>query len=131
MSSSPLFGHEKLAVFQRSITFTKEIYRLTRNLPADERFGSTGQFRPAAASIGHNIAEGNGRLHPEDRCRFLEVAYESPLETVAQLTLAVQLEFLSREQTESVRSEAEEIARTISGLRKRYLQDATVDSPRT
>ena len=115
-----LFRHEKLAVWQRAKTLTKELYILTRSFPADERFGLTSQIRRASGSVAHNIAEGNGRSSVRDKCRFLEIAYGSLLETVSELSLAVDLEFLTASQVEPFRREADEIARMIVGLRRRY-----------
>jgi four helix bundle protein len=64
----------KLEVWQLSHKLTVEIYRCTRQLPQDERFGLTSQIRRAAVSIEANIAEGCGRRGKMDFARFLQQA---------------------------------------------------------
>ena len=47
-----------LAVWQRSVDLTLEIYKLTASFPDSERYGLTNQLRRAAVSVASNIAEG-------------------------------------------------------------------------
>src|SRR4051812_13020530 len=66
MLSHPLFGetqmrvrsYRDLGVWQKSVDFIDEVYRLTRQFPADERFALTAQVRKASVSVASNIAEG-------------------------------------------------------------------------
>lgn len=54
-------GYSDLDVWKVSLLLIAETYRVTRKLPADERFGLTAQMRRASVSVGCNIAEGYGR----------------------------------------------------------------------
>ena len=54
-------GFRDLVVWQKGITLAKEVYRLTRKFPGDERFGLVLQVRRAVVSISSNIAEGHAR----------------------------------------------------------------------
>ena len=49
-----------LPVWQVAMDLVTESYRLSRQLPDDERFGLTSQLRRAAVSVPANIAEGHG-----------------------------------------------------------------------
>lgn len=54
------FSFEELRVYQKSLDFVDEVYKITKEFPNDERFGLTTQYRRAAQSIALNIAEGAG-----------------------------------------------------------------------
>ena len=78
-----VFGFEKLYVWQKSVDLADEVYRITRMLPDDEKFGLASQMRRAAVSASSNIAE---RSSPESRknfTRFLQIAYGSVMEIVS------------------------------------------------
>jgi len=64
----------ELKVWQRSHALVLEIYRLSRDFPAEERLGLTTQLRRAAISVPTNIAEGSRRQHAPDFARFLNIA---------------------------------------------------------
>lgn len=55
------FGYKKLIVWQKSDELAFEIYKITKQFPADEIYGIVSQLRRAALSIPVNIAEGYGR----------------------------------------------------------------------
>ena len=90
-----VYGFRKLVVCQRAMALTREVYRLTRKLPAAERFALADQLRRASVSIVANVAEGNGRDHLGDHLRFLSIARGSLMELDTLLELAVDLEFLT------------------------------------
>jgi four helix bundle protein len=50
--------HKDLIVWQKSIAFVTEIYKVTASIPNDEIFGIISQLRRAAISIHTNISEG-------------------------------------------------------------------------
>ena len=66
----------------------EEIYKLTKLLPEEERFGLISQLRRSAISIVLNIAEGAGGLGDKEYKSFLRHALKSLYETVAGLKIA-------------------------------------------
>jgi four helix bundle protein len=48
---------QDMEVYQESILLQQEIFKTTKQLPADERFSLTDQIRRSSRSIGANIAE--------------------------------------------------------------------------
>jgi four helix bundle protein len=119
-----MFIFERLDVWQKSIDFADLVYRITRALPDDERFGLTSQMRRAAVSISSNIAEGSSRFSNKDFVRFIEIATGSLFEVVSQSFLSRKQGFLNETDFKTLYSAAEEQGRMLSGLRKSKLESA-------
>jgi four helix bundle protein len=113
-----VFGFEKLDVWQKAVEYADKVYEITRNFPAEERFGLTSQMRQAAVSVSANIAEGSSRSSIVDFKRFIEIAYGSLLETVSELKVAQRQRFVNAQDYEKLYDEAEHLARMLSGLRR-------------
>ena len=116
-----MFNFEKLEVWQKAIDFADLIYSETRSFPAEERFGLTNQLRRAAISVSSNIAEGSSRFSKSDFARFVEIATGSVFEVVSQAFIAQRQRFLSEDQFRDIYTDAEELSRMLSGLRKSLL----------
>ena len=67
-------GYRDLVVWQKGIAIAKEIYLLTKQLPADEKFGLVSQMRRAAVSVPSNIAEGQARHTTGEFIQFISNA---------------------------------------------------------
>ena len=52
-----MFSFEKLAVWQKAIEYADFVYKVTKEFPADERFGLSSQLRRSAVSVSANVAE--------------------------------------------------------------------------
>ena len=113
-----MFNFEKLETWHEAIAFADLVYQLTRNFPAEERFGLTNQMRRAAVSISSNLAEGCSRSSKVDYSRFVEIATGSVFEVVSQATIGRNQGFLSQTEYEQVYGAAEKQSRMLSGLRK-------------
>ena len=82
-----LFDHEKLVAYQRSIQFVAWSSQLLEKL--SPKLAVCGQLDRASTSTPLNIAEGNGKYTPTDRCRYFEIARGSALESAACLDVLV------------------------------------------
>lgn len=103
-------------MWQRSFALCMDVYRLTRRLPAEERFGLSAQLRRAAVSVPSNIAEGYNRGSRAEYLRFLWIAYGSTNELDTQILLARELGFLAPDEVEPVLAELGDIERMLNGL---------------
>ncbi|MDA0812904.1 MAG: four helix bundle protein [Verrucomicrobia bacterium] len=83
----PQFDHEKLKVYQQAIAFVSYADDLLQDIP--KSVAIHGQFDRASTSIPLNIAEGNGKFTPADRCRYFDVARGSTLESAACLDVLI------------------------------------------
>jgi four helix bundle protein len=107
---------QQLDVWQKARILARDIYQETRSFPREELFGLTQQMRRAAISIISNIAEGKGRFTRGEYRSFLIIARGSVFELEAQLIIAVDLEFLGRNQGDALVERAREIARMLNGV---------------
>ena len=101
-----------------SLTFVVEIYRFTKSLPAEERFGLVDQIRRSATSMPINIAEGSSSSSKRVFNRYLEVALGSGYETKTILTICQKLNYGSKELISKMLAELDEIIAMIKGLMK-------------
>src|SRR5262249_37738643 len=113
-----------LLVWQKAILIAKEIYRLTKLFPSDERFGLTAQLRRAAVSISSNIAEGHARQGREF-AHFLSVARGSLAEVETQLLLAVEVGYVARDQLTEALSSICEMRRMTASLSRKLCRPLT------
>jgi four helix bundle protein len=90
-------AHTKLDVFSAGKNFVLSCYKISRLLPQDERFNMTQQLRRAALSVQLNIAEGSSRKSAIERRRYYEIARGSVVEVDTILEIAVELEYLKKE----------------------------------
>ena len=112
-----MFRFEKLDVWHEAIGFADRVYETTAAFPDLERYGLTSQMRRAAVSVSSNIAEGSGRPSDVEFVRFLGIAYGSLMEVISQSHIAARRNFLDPPVHEDLRTQAEKVARMLSGLR--------------
>jgi len=117
-----VFSFEKLNVWKESILLVKNIYRLTKNFPSEEKFGLTSQLRRATVSISSNIAEGTSRSTNKDKAHFTTISFSSTMEVLNQLIIAKELEFISEEDYTETRAQIYKISNMLNALRKTQLK---------
>ena len=88
-------NHQTLDIYAISRALVFECYKLSSQLPPEERFGMVSQIRRAALSIHLNLAEGSSRKSSVERKRFFEVARGSIIEIDAALDIAYDLGYLT------------------------------------
>jgi four helix bundle protein len=77
-------SYKDLLVWQKSIKLVEEIYKLTANLPATEKFGIASQMQRAAVSVPSNIAEGYMRNGLAEYIQFCGIAADPLAELETQ-----------------------------------------------
>lgn len=110
------FGFEDLEVYQLSLEFITEVYRLTQSFPRSEQFGLSHQLQRAATSIALNIAEGRGRNSDKDFVRFLGLARGSLFEVVSGLQVAVRLGYATEGDINAFLAKASRIKGKLNAL---------------
>jgi len=115
--AEPCFDHEKLEVYREAVGF---IAWLAPFLEGSVRLGDVkDQVDRASTSIPLNIAEGNGKYTPKDRCRYFDNAHGSALECAAALDVLVAKGKLAADQVRPGKERLQRIVRMLIGLIKR------------
>ncbi|HEX3108475.1 MAG TPA: four helix bundle protein [Thermoanaerobaculia bacterium] len=109
-------NYRKLLVWQKSRELAKLVYRTTKSFPKSETFGLSSQMQRAAISILSNLAEGDGRPSTRDRQRFQTIARGSAMELEAQIVIAADLDYISRDLAKELEFRSIEITRMLSGM---------------
>jgi four helix bundle protein len=111
--------YRDLLVWQKGIDLAKEVYKVTRRFPTDERFGLTSQMQRAAVSVSSNIAEGQSRRTTGEFRQFLYQALGSLAEVDTQLVLARELGYLGEGDSEHAQALVKEVRKMIHALVRR------------
>lgn len=93
----------------------KSIYKLTSQLPAEEKFGLISQMNRCSISIPSNIAEGSGRTGNKEFIHFLNISLSSTYELETQLILSNELFDLS---VSGIIEKLHELQRMMKGFKK-------------
>jgi len=110
------FSFERLDVWTKSRLLTKSVYHLTRKFPDDEKFGLTSQLRRAIISVCSNIAEGSSRKSKKDQAHFYNIAFSSLMETLNQLIISSDLEYLEKQMLDDLRKDVQTISLMLNRL---------------
>ena len=111
---------EDIDAWQRARELTREIYRVTNQGAFAKDLGLRDQVRRASVSIMSNIAEGFGRGGNREFIQFLSMAKGSVSEVQAQLYVAVDAGYLTKDQFQQLYSLSESTGNLIGGF-IRYL----------
>jgi len=112
---------EEIEVWQQARTLTKLVYAASGKGAFGRDFGLCDQIRRASVSVMSNIAEGFGRDGGKKFIQFLSVARGSASEANAQLYVALDQGYLTREEFGQLVEQATRTGSLISGL-IRYMQ---------
>ncbi len=116
--SGKVSGYRGILAWQKGMDLAVDVYRASRRLPNDERYGLTSQMRRAANSIPANIAEGRGRGGESEFIRFLNIANGSLCELETHLHLAQRLDYIDLPTLNQLLAQTTEVARLLHGLAK-------------
>ena len=120
------FSYRHLDAYQKAKEFVIYVYALLKQFPKEEQYALCDQLRRAAISIPSNIAEGMRRMSVKEQIHFIEIAFGSLNETMCQLELAYELNYISQEDLLASEDFTKEITRMLSRLRKIRLDKLTV-----
>jgi four helix bundle protein len=107
---------KKLEIWKNGIELVKQVYELSNDLPATEKYGLKSQITRAAVSIPSNIAEGCSRNSEIEFKRFLEIAIGSLFELETQMIIIVELNLIETPKVNSILELILKEGKMINGL---------------
>ena len=109
--------HRDLIVYQRAMSAAMEIWNLSRQFPADERFSLTDQFRRASRSVCANLAEAwRKRRYKGAFIAKLSDAEGEAAESQVWIEFAVKCKYLPRDKAAALYRAYNAILRTLVGM---------------
>jgi len=106
-----------LKVYRSAYGLAMQVFRLTKKFPKEELYSLTDQLRRASRSIAANIVEGWAKRHYENIFkRHLIDAIGSCDEVKIWLDFAVDCEYISHEERDSLAIAYGELGRMLHGL---------------
>jgi four helix bundle protein len=108
-----------LLIWQKGVELTLVVYSLTKEFPAEEKFGLVSQLRRAAVSVPSNIAEGQVRRSTAEFSQFLSVSLGSLAELETQLIISSKLGLARGNQIDPLLSRIHELQKMLHSLRSK------------
>lgn len=119
---STINSFEDILAWKKSRELAAEIYSATNNNNSFSKDnGLKEQMRRCVISISSNIAEGFERETTKEFIRFLYIAKASAGECRSQLYLAYDLNYISTNEFEKLKSKVNDVSKLIAGFIK-YLK---------
>ena len=118
---------EDLEVWRLSRELVKSIYKLSSGAKFAKDFCLANQIQRSAVSVMSNIAEGFERKSKKEFINFLYIAKGSCGELRSQLYIALDLNYINKDEFQTNYQSAEKISKSLGGFIK-YLQSSNFES---
>lgn len=112
-------NYKGLIIWQKGIEITKKVYQLSKQFPAEEKYGLVSQMTRASVSVSANIAEGSSRNSDKNYARFLQIALGSAFEVQTYLVIANEMTLAKKSDIEELEKILEEEMKMIHSFIKR------------
>jgi four helix bundle protein len=114
---------EDLDVFKLAHQLALKTYTVTKAFPKEELFSLGDQTRRAAGSVGMNLMEGAMRLGSKEYRQFVGIARGSAGEVCYQLLLARDLNYISDETYNELRTGYDRVIQMLTRLSESLQKD--------
>jgi four helix bundle protein len=107
---------EDIEAWQKARELVREVYRMCADGRLSRDFGLRDQLCRAAVSSMSNVAEGFSRNSDKDFAHFLDIAKGSVLEVQSLLYVALDINYIGKEEFERLYELADKAASFMGGL---------------
>lgn len=109
MNKKVEYGFYRLDVWKIGMNLVNVIYSLTKRFPSEEKFCLVPQLRRAIISVPLNIAEGSIKRTKKDFASFVRIALGSLMETITCLEIAMDQNYIRKEEYEKIQKLIQEL----------------------
>jgi len=117
---------EDIEAYKLARALRKEVSRLCKSLPVEEKQRLKDQILRSSRSVTANIAEGFGRHHHQENTQFCRHARGSLTETLDHLNCALDEDYMSKAEYTRIRGDLEQTWKVLNGYIA-YLQRCAKD----
>ncbi|TRZ80360.1 four helix bundle protein [bacterium] len=100
--------------------FVHLVYKITKNFPKEEIYGTTSQLRRAALSVILNYIEGYARKRQKVYKNFLEISYGSLKESKYLIYFSLKENYLNKEDYQKANKLSDEIGAMLWTTMKKF-----------
>ena len=97
------------------------VYALIKKFPKEEQYALCDQLRRSVISIPSNIAEAMGRIAEKEQAHFINTAFGSLMEVLAQMDIAKDLGYITQDDYCEIERLINEISKMLSSLRAKRI----------
>jgi len=115
------FRFESLDIWHMAVAYATQVYAITAKFPRHEDYGLRSQMNRAVNSISLNIAEGSAKRSNKAFDYHLEISVGSTFEVVGASFLALQRDYITKEEQKGLYNEGERLAKAINAFRNTLL----------
>ncbi|MAT58485.1 MAG: four helix bundle protein [Ignavibacteriae bacterium] len=101
----------------------EDIYKVSKSMPTEEKYGLISQMRRAAVSVPSNIAEGAGRRTIPKFINFLSISIGSLSELDTQVELSFRLKYINEDSYSILLNKIDKCKALTYGLRKKLMNN--------
>jgi four helix bundle protein len=107
---------EELNCWKVSTELRRDLSKLIKTFPPEEKYELTSQIRRASRSVTNNLAEGYGRYHYQEFIKFCRISRGSLTELTDHIIIACDEEYISEKQLADYKSKIEKCKALINGF---------------
>ncbi|MEW6607917.1 MAG: four helix bundle protein [bacterium] len=109
---------EELEIYKMARDFRGKIYRLSRQLPEEEKYNLANQMRKASVSLTNCIAEGHGRYHYQENIQFVRQSRGSLEELIDDLNVCIDENYADETYLDKLKRNGYELLKKLNGYIK-------------
>jgi four helix bundle protein len=107
---SKIIRHTDLEAYQRAFAVAMEVFKLSKQFPAEEKYSLTDQIRRSSRSVAANIAEGwRRRRYPASFVNKLNESEGEAAETQSWIQFSVECGYLKKSDARPLYAECDSI----------------------